>query len=56
MYDGRHNNRSITITARGKANGASMTVDNLWLFDVRDGSFTRAQIYADTAAARNAAG
>jgi ketosteroid isomerase-like protein len=46
----------ITITARGKANGASMTVENLWLFDVRDGNFTRAQIYADTAAARNTAG
>jgi ketosteroid isomerase-like protein len=46
----------ITITARGKADGASMTIENLWLFDVRDGNFTRAQIYADTAAARNTAG
>jgi hypothetical protein len=26
-----------------------MTVENLWLFEVRDGNFTRAQIYADTA-------
>jgi len=41
----------ITITARGKANGAPMTIENLWLFEVRDGNFTRAQIYADTAAA-----
>ena len=46
----------ITITARGKNNGASMTVENLWLFEVHDGDFTRAQIYADTAAGRNAAG
>ena len=46
----------ITITARGKANGASMTVENLWLFDVRDGNFTRAHIYADTAAAHATAG
>ncbi len=46
----------ITITARGKTNGASMTIENLWLFEVRDGNFTRAQIYADTAAASNVAG
>jgi hypothetical protein len=46
----------ITITARGKNNGTSMTVENLWLFEVHDGDFTRAQIYADTAAGRNAAG
>jgi hypothetical protein len=46
----------ITITARGKTNGASMTVENLWLFEVHDGDFTRAQIYADTAAGRNTAG
>jgi ketosteroid isomerase-like protein len=46
----------ITITARGKTNGASITIENLWLFEVHDGNFTRAQIYADTAAARNVAG
>lgn len=46
----------ITVTARGKSNGVSMTVENLWLFEVHDGNFTRAQIYADTAAGRNAAG
>ena len=46
----------ITITACGKDNGASMTIENLWLFDVRDGNVTRAQIYADTAAARTTAG
>jgi ketosteroid isomerase-like protein len=46
----------ITITARGKTNGASMTIENLWLFEVHDGNFTRAQIYADTAAATNVAG
>ena len=33
-----------------------MTVENLWLFEVHNGNFTRAQIYADTAAGRNAAG
>jgi hypothetical protein len=41
----------ITITARGKTNGASITIENLWLFEVHDGNFTRAQIDADTAAA-----
>jgi hypothetical protein len=44
----------ITITARGK-NGTSVTAENLWLFEIRDGHFARAQIYADTAAARPAA-
>jgi ketosteroid isomerase-like protein len=46
----------ITITARGKTSGASMTIENLWLFEVHDGNFTRAQIYADTAAGRNTVG
>jgi hypothetical protein len=31
-------------------------VENLWLFEIADGNFTRAQLYADTAAARNIAG
>jgi hypothetical protein len=31
-------------------------VENLWLFEVHGGNFTRAQLYADTAAARNVAG
>ena len=46
----------VTITARGKNNGVSITVENLWLFEVHGGNFTRAQLYADTAAARNVAG
>jgi hypothetical protein len=33
-----------------------VTIENLWLFEVHDGNFTRAQIYADTAAASNVAG
>jgi hypothetical protein len=33
-----------------------MTVENLWVFEVHDGNFTRSQIYGDTAAGRNTAG
>jgi phenylpyruvate tautomerase PptA (4-oxalocrotonate tautomerase family) len=46
----------IRITARGKTSEAAMTVENLWLFEVADGNFVRAQICADTAAGRNTAG
>jgi phenylpyruvate tautomerase PptA (4-oxalocrotonate tautomerase family) len=40
----------IRVTARGKTSEATMTVENLWLFEVADGNFVGAQIYADTAA------
>jgi len=33
-----------------------MTVENLWLFEIADGNFVRAQIYADTVAGRNTVG
>ncbi len=33
-----------------------MTVENLWLFEIANGNFVQAQIYADTAAGRNTAG
>jgi hypothetical protein len=46
----------IRITARGKTSEATMNVDNLWLFEIADGNFVQAQIYADTAAGRNTAG
>jgi phenylpyruvate tautomerase PptA (4-oxalocrotonate tautomerase family) len=46
----------IRVTARGKTSDAAMTVENLWLFEIADGNFVRAQIYADTAAGRNTAG
>lgn len=46
----------IRITARGKTSGATMTVENLWLFEIANGNFVQAQIYADTAAGRNTAG
>jgi hypothetical protein len=44
----------IRVTAQGKASGKTMTVENLWLFEIADGNFVRAQMYADTAAGRNA--
>jgi phenylpyruvate tautomerase PptA (4-oxalocrotonate tautomerase family) len=46
----------IRVTARAKSSGATITVENLWLFEIADGSFVRAQLYADTAAGRNVAG
>jgi hypothetical protein len=33
-----------------------MAVENLWLFEIADGTFVRAQNYADTAAARGIVG
>lgn len=53
---GTHLVAPIRITARGKTSQATMTVENLWLFEVADGNFVQAQIYADTAAGRNTAG
>jgi hypothetical protein len=46
----------IRVTARAKSSGAAIDIENLWLFEIADGSFVRAQIYADTAAARNTVG
>jgi hypothetical protein len=43
----------LRVTARAKASGAVITVENLWLFEIADGNFVRAQLYADTAAGRN---
>jgi phenylpyruvate tautomerase PptA (4-oxalocrotonate tautomerase family) len=53
---GTHLVAPIRITARGKTSEATMTVENLWLFETADGNFVSAQIYADTAAGRNTAG
>jgi len=46
----------ITITARGTTPNTSMTIENLWLFEVKHGNFVRAQIYADTAVGRDVVG
>jgi phenylpyruvate tautomerase PptA (4-oxalocrotonate tautomerase family) len=43
----------IRVTARPKSSAVTVTVENLWLFEIADGNFVRAQLYADTAAARN---
>jgi hypothetical protein len=42
----------IRITARGKTPEAAVTAENLWLIEIADGNFVRAQIYADTAAVK----
>ena len=42
----------ITITARGTKPNTSMRIENLWLFEIKDGNFVRAQNYADTAVGR----
>jgi hypothetical protein len=41
----------LKVTARPKSSDETVTVENLWLFEIADGSFVRAQLYADTAAA-----
>ena len=46
----------IRVTARSKSSEATIDVENLWLFEIADGNFVRAQLYADTAAGRNVAG
>ncbi len=53
---GTHLVAPIRVTARAKSSGAVITIENLWLFEIADGKFVRAQLYADTAAGRNAAG
>jgi ketosteroid isomerase-like protein len=40
----------VTTTGVAKATGETMTVENLWLFEMRAGTFLRAQLYADTGA------
>jgi phenylpyruvate tautomerase PptA (4-oxalocrotonate tautomerase family) len=51
---GTHLVAPLRVTARAKSSGATITVENLWLFEIADGNFVRAQLYADTAAGRNA--
>jgi phenylpyruvate tautomerase PptA (4-oxalocrotonate tautomerase family) len=53
---GTHLVAPIKVTARAKSSGATLSVENLWLFEVADGNFVSAQLYADTAAGRNIAG
>jgi phenylpyruvate tautomerase PptA (4-oxalocrotonate tautomerase family) len=53
---GTHLVAPIRVTARPKSSEATITIENLWLFEIADGNFVRAQLYADTAAARNIAG
>jgi phenylpyruvate tautomerase PptA (4-oxalocrotonate tautomerase family) len=53
---GTHLVAPIRITARGKTSEATMTVENVWLFEIADGNFGWAQIYADTAAGVKTAG
>jgi ketosteroid isomerase-like protein len=45
---------AITITGRTKS-GKSVFAENMWLFDIADGNFVRAQLYADTAVVVSAA-
>ena len=53
---GTHLVAPIRVIARPKTSEATITIENLWLFEIADGNFVRAQLYADTAAARNIAG
>jgi hypothetical protein len=53
---GTHLAAPIRVTAHAKSSEATINVENLWLFEVADGNFVRAQLYADTAAGRNIAG
>lgn len=53
---GTHLVAPIRVTARAKSSDATMAVENLWLFEIADGTFVRAQNYADTAAARGLVG
>jgi len=50
---GTHLVAPLRVTARAKSSGVTITVENLWLFEIADGSFVRAQLYADTAAGRD---
>jgi len=46
----------LTNIAVPKKTGQAVVFQNLWLFEVADGKFTRAQLYADTAAIQPTAG
>jgi len=46
----------LTNTAVPKKTGSAVVFQNLWLFEVADGRFARAQLYADTAAIQPTAG
>ena len=48
---GTHLVAPIRVTARPKSSEETITIENLWLFEIADGNFVRAQLYADTAAA-----
>ncbi|MGA8457692.1 MAG: tautomerase family protein [Streptosporangiaceae bacterium] len=50
---GTHLVAPLRVTGRAKSSGVTITVENLWLFEIADGNFVRAQLYADTAAGRN---
>jgi phenylpyruvate tautomerase PptA (4-oxalocrotonate tautomerase family) len=50
---GTHLVAPLRVTGRARSSGETITVENLWLFEIADGNFVRAQLYADTAAARN---
>ena len=49
---GTHLVAPIRVTARPKSSEETITIENLWLFEIAGGNFVRAQLYADTAAAR----
>jgi hypothetical protein len=49
---GTHLVAPLRVTARAKSSAETVTIENLWLFEIADGNFVRAQLYADTAAAR----
>jgi phenylpyruvate tautomerase PptA (4-oxalocrotonate tautomerase family) len=49
---GTHLVAPIRVTARAKSSEATITIENLWLFEIADGNFVQARLYADTAAAR----
>lgn len=50
---GSHLVAPLRVTGRAKSSGMTITVENLWLFEIADGNFVSAQLYADTAAGRN---
>jgi phenylpyruvate tautomerase PptA (4-oxalocrotonate tautomerase family) len=50
---GTHLVAPLRVTGVAKNSGATVTVENLWLFEIAEGNFVRAQLYADTAAASN---
>jgi phenylpyruvate tautomerase PptA (4-oxalocrotonate tautomerase family) len=53
---GTHLVAPIRVTGTAKSSGATMTVENLWLFEIANGNFVQADNYADTAAGRSTLG